>query len=370
MGKNDDFYTLKKILAYNAKYYVIFGERSNGKTYSVLEHGIEKFVKSGEQTAIVRRWADDFTGKRGKTMYDSLVRNAKGENRVKELTKGEWTNVYYYGSMWYLCRFDDDGNRVTCEKPLAYGFAISGQEHDKSTSYPEITTIVFDEFLSRSMYLQDEFVLFMNVISTIKRRRQNVEIFMLGNTINKYCPYFAEMGLRHARDMKPGTIDVYKYGSSDLIVAVERTKTSRKDGEQVDSYFAFDNQKLEMITGGEWEIDIYPHCPVKYLPKEVLFTYFIVFDYNTLQCEIVLHDDLYFTFIHRKTTPLKDMENDLIYTPDYSPRPNYARKITKPRTELEKRIAEFYLKDKIFYADNEVGEVVRNYLIWCGKAGA
>ena len=36
---------------------------------------------------------------------------------------------------------------------------------------------------------------FMNVLSTIIRDRENIKIFMLGNTVNKYCPYFDEMGL-------------------------------------------------------------------------------------------------------------------------------------------------------------------------------
>ena len=122
-----------------------------------------------------------------------------------------------------------------------------------------------------------------------------------------------------------------------------------------------------MITGGSWEIDIYPHCPTKYKPKDILFTYFILFNNETLQCEIISVDDMLFTFIHKKTTPLKDECSDLIYTPDYSPRPNYKRKINKPVTELEKKIASFFLNDKVFYQDNETGEIVRNYLIWCGK---
>ena len=239
-------------------------------------------------------------------------------------------------------------------------------EHDKSSSYPNITTILFDEFLSRTGYLPDEFVLFMNVLSTIIRNRNNVKIFMLGNTVNKYCPYFKEMGLSHARDMKAGTIDVYKYGESGLTVAVEYTMPN-KDGKGSEVYFAFDNPKLEMITGGAWEIDIYPHCPVKYKPNEVLFTYFIEFSGDLLQCEIVQHNDLNFTFIHKKTTDIKDPENELIYSPEYSPRPNWRRKITKPTSTIEKRITEHYIKDKVFYADNEIGEVVRNYLIWCGK---
>jgi hypothetical protein len=85
-----------------------------------------------------------------------------------------------------------------------------------------------------------------------------------------------------------------------------------------------------------------------------------------LHCEIVAHEDMMFTFIHRKTTPL-DYDNDYIFTTDFSPRPNVRRNITKPRTDIDRRIAEFYLTDKVFYADNEVGEIVRNYLLWCGK---
>lgn len=356
------FYSLKNILETGAQYNVIFGERSNGKTYAVLKYGLERYAQKKEQLAIVRRWQDDFTGKRGATMFDSLVAN----NEISKATNGEWTNVYYYASRWYLCRFNDKDERITDTLPFAYGFSISSMEHDKSTSYPDITTICFDEFLTRTAYLPDEFVLFMNVVSTIVRHRTNVKIFMLGNTVNKYCPYFKEMGLKHVKDMKAGTIDIYHYGDSALTVAVEYT-ASNKAGKESDLYFAFDNPKLHMITGGAWEIDIYPHCPVKYLPKEILFTYFIEFGGDLLQCEVVQHDDMYFTFIHRKTTPLKDADNDLIFSPEFSARPNYRRKITKPTSPVEKKIAEHFLKDKVFYADNEVGEVVRNYLIWCGK---
>ena len=357
------FYSLKNILAKNAQYNIIFGERSNGKTYAVFKYALKRFIKTGEQLAIVRRWSDDFTGKRGQTMFDSLVSN----NEVEKLTGGEWTGIYYWGSKWYLCRYEKE-KRITMEKPLAYGFSISAQEHDKSTSYPDITTICFDEFLTRTMYLPDEFVLFMNVISTIVRHRSNVKIFMLGNTVNKYCPYFKEMGLTHVKEMKPGDIDLYRYGDTELLVAVEYT-LSNKAGKESDLYFAFDNPKLSMITGGSWEIDIYPHCPVKYKPKDVLFTFFIEFAGDLLQCEVIQYNDMGFIFIHKKTTPLQDPEKDLIFSPDFSARPNYRRKITIPTDSITVRIAEYFKKDKIFYSDNEIGEIVRNYLIWCGKKG-
>lgn len=357
------FYNLSRIVETGAQYCVVMGERSNGKTYAVDKYGVQKFAKTGEQMAIVRRWQDDFTGKRGATMFDALVAN----DEISKATGGEWTGVYYYGSRWYFCRFDEDGKRITHEKPFAYGFSISSMEHDKSTSYPDITTVLFDEFITRTAYIPDEFVLFMNVISTIVRHRTNVRIFMLGNTVNKYCPYFREMGLSHIKDMKPGSIDIYQYGQSELRVAVEYCAPNSQ-GKESDLYFAFDNPKLNMITGGVWEIDTYPHCPVKFTPKDIVYIYFIQFAGDLLQCEIVKHESMEFTFIHRKTTPLKDENRDVIYSPEFDPRPNHKRKITKPRDRLEQRIAEFYARDKIFYQDNEVGEIIRNYLLWCGKS--
>ena len=357
------FYSLEPILrqAPDAYYYVIFGGRSSGKSYASYKHGIEDYVNKGKQMAIVRRWGEDFKGKRGQQMFDAIVANGE----VTKVTGGKWTGIYYWSSRWYFCKYED-GKRVVDIEPFAYGFSIASMEHDKSTSYPEITTVVFDEFLTRSAYLPDEFILFMNTLSTIIRNRTDVKIFMLGNTVNKYCPYFKEMGLTHVKDMKGGTIDTYTYGDSGLKVAVEFTGTN-KTGKASDKYFAFDNPRLSMITGEAWEIDIYPHCPVKYKPSEILFTYFIIFADDILQCEVVLHEDLYFTFIHRKTSKLKYPEHDLVYSTQFSARPNFRRKITRPTNEMEKKIAEFYIKDKVFYSDNEVGEIVRNYLIWCGK---
>lgn len=351
-------YRLTKILQHKAQYNVIVGERSNGKTFAALEYGIQQYVESGKQTALVRRWTEDITGKRGSQMFDGIV----AADVIKRETKGQWTGVYYYGSKWYLCRYEED-KRIQDETPFCYGFAVSAMEHDKSTSYPRVTTIVFDEFITRGMYLPDEFVLFCNVVSTIVRQRKDVTIFMLGNSVSFTCPYFKEMGLTHVREQQEGTIDVYRYGDSELTVAVERTAAS-KQGKDSDLYFAFDNPKLQMITGGSWEMEIYPHCPVRYAPKDILFRYFIKYEEDLLQCEIVLHDSMLFTFIFPKTTPLKDPDHDLIFSPDYDARPNWIRHLTKPTTALTRKIASFYMRDKVFYADNTTGELVRGYLQW------
>jgi hypothetical protein len=363
-----EYYTLEPILKEKAHYNIIIGERSNGKTYSVLVKVISDYIEYGYQAAYLRRMSEDFIGKRGAGLFQPLIDNGV----IELLSAGQWTSVYYYASRWYLCKYEDKkGNfeRVNDATPFMFGFALSQMEHEKGTGYPNVKTIVFDEFITRMVYLRDEFVLFMNTLSTIIRSRDDVTIFMLGNTVNKYCPYFDEMGLRHIKEMKQGEIDVYqlKHKSGKILrVAVEYCKPFEK-GKKSDFYFAFDNQKLEMITSGVWEIDLYPHCPHSFKPKDILFTYFIEFDDELLQCEIVNVDGLMFTFIHRKTTPIKYPDSDLIYSTKYDARPNHRRKITKPVLDIEKKILYFYRADKIFYQDNEVGEIVRNYLLWCNR---
>jgi len=356
-----EFYSLKSILEKCCQYNIIFGERSNGKTYSVLEYGLKNYVATSEKMAIIRRWEEDFKGKRGSEMFSSFSQNGM----VSKITKNQWSEIYYYSGRWYLAKREEKtGKIITDEKPFAYAFSLTRSEHDKSSSFSDITTILFDEFLTRGMYLPDEFVVFMNVISTIIRYRDNVKIFMLGNTVNKYCPYFAEMGLKHLTEMKKGDIDVYTYGDTNLRVAVEYADSPNKS-KPSDLYFAFDNPKLNMITGGAWELAIYPHCPFKYKPKEIVFIYFIQFMDEILQCEIISHENSLITFIHKKTSEIKNTDTDFIYTCDYNPKHNYHRKITKPTSDIEKRICEFFVKDKVFYQDNETGEIVRNYLQWC-----
>lgn len=352
------YYSLKKILAKNADYNVIFGERSNGKTYAVLHYAIQRYIEDGSQFAYLRRWKEDVIGRRATQIFSSLESN----NDIYKLTDGEYSKVHYYNGAFYLANYDKKLKKdVFGNEPIGYTFSLSDNEHNKSISYPKINVVIFDEFLTRRYYLIDEFITFMNVLSTIIRDRNNVKIFMLGNTVNKYCPYFSEMGLRHVKQMKQGTIDVYKYGDSGLTVAVEYTGNTKK--KKSNKYFAFDNKNLQMITNGAWELALYPHLVERYKQTQVLFTYFIVFNDEILQCEIVDGSHGLFTYVHRKTTPIKHPDTDIIYTTDHDKYgTNYYRRLMRPVDSLSKKIGYFYATEKVFFQDNDVGEIVRNYI--------
>lgn len=358
------FYDIKKLIAKKCSYNIVFGERSNGKTYSALMYGIEKYLQDGGQIAIVRRWKEDIIGKRASEIFSAIIAN----DEITKLTQGKFSGIYYWNGRYYLCTYDEDGKPVYNLETdcIGFTFALSDNEHNKSISFPKVTTIIFDEFITKHVYLQDEFVLFMNTVSTIVRQRTDVTIIMLGNTVNKFCPYFDEMGLNNVLKMKQGTIDIYTYGDSELKVGVEYC-SSMESQKKNNFYFAFNNPKLSMITSGVWELDMYPHLPMKYTPKQIVFTYFIVFNDSTYQCEIISVNGDLFTFIHDKTTHIKDRQDNLIYSLDYNVSLCYNRNILKPINELQKKVLWFFANGRVFYQNNSIGNAIENYLKLCKR---
>lgn len=365
-----EFYTLDEIRKRQAHYNVIFGRKSTGKTFAVLEEAVRTYWTTGTQLAYIRRWDLDITASRGSGIFRNLIEAGK----ISEITDGQYDSVVYKSKQFFFAKTDGEGDEALSPEPFGYAFSLTAQEHDNSIGYPRCDFIVFEEFASKDGgYLPDEFAVFCRVLSNLIRHRDTARIYMLGNSLNRYCPYFTEMGLKHIKDMEPGDIDVYTYGDSGLRVAVEFADLPSKTSPS-DVYFAFDNPHLAVITGsgdsGAWMIGIYPRLPFKYTPADVLLTYFIQFDDALLQAEIIRLPDRSgsVTFIHDKTTPIKDPQHDLIYTQAYEPGSNYRRKITSPRTRRDKLILEYYLRDKVYYSTNLVGDTVHNYLQWCKTA--
>lgn len=357
------YYSLNKINKKNATYNVIFGERSNGKTYATLKQVLENYFSNGSQFAYIRRWSVDVQPKRMNNLFNAIIE----DGYLEKLSGGKFTAIFYRTGRFYLCTYNDKGKPIYNEEDIiGYAFSLSENEHNKANSYPRVTTIIFDEFLTNKIYLPDEFILFMNTVSTIVRQRTNVKIYMLGNTVNKFCPYFKEMGLTNILSMKQGSIDIYTYGDSKLKVAVEYAD-SKKKFKKNNFYFAFNNPKLKMITGGSWELNIYPHAPVKWLPKNIMFTYFIDFNDSIYQCEIINKDANVFTYIHEKTTPIKNPDKDIIYTLDYNPKINYNINILKPLNDYQNKITWFFTHDRVYYQNNNVGDAINNYLKICKR---
>ena len=149
----EPYFRLDSLDKTGALYRIAIGERSNGKTYACLERILENYCKKHKQGAYIRRWNEDFKRNRGKNIFSGLVAN----NLVAKYSNGVWNNVTYRNGAWYLSKFDDELNKeILDEDPFCYAFSLNEFEHDKSTSYPDMAIIFFDEFLSRNGYLVDE----------------------------------------------------------------------------------------------------------------------------------------------------------------------------------------------------------------------
>ena len=72
-GKDNEYYSLTRIKKYDAQYNLIFGKRSNGKTYAVLYEGIKNYVTKGKQMAYLRRYREDFVGSRQEVIDRGFV---------------------------------------------------------------------------------------------------------------------------------------------------------------------------------------------------------------------------------------------------------------------------------------------------------
>ena len=73
-----------------------------------------------------------------------------------------------------------------------------------------------------------------------------------------------------------------------------------------------------------------------------------------------------FIYFHKKTTPIKDKNNVLIYSLNNSVNLNVRRNLLRGVGRLEKNVNLLFSMNKVFYQSNEIGEIIHNYnLIAC-----
>ena len=349
------FYDINPIWDTGAEYMVIYGEKSNGKTYASLNKALELFFKSGEtaEIGIIRRWKEDLKN------ADLFFKNHIQNGLLEKYSKGKYDDIKYYHHRFYLYK---EGKKAR-EEPLAYTFELSLTEHYSSTPFPNIQTIIFDEFVTRTQYAgggDNEFISFQILLSNIIRHRENVRVIMCANTINRFCPYFRNMGLTKVFNQKQGTIDIYQMGKSGGQVAVEYCGVSAPKGKKSDKYFCFDNPELEMIKNGAWQIPQYPLLPMKYdKESDILYIFFCLFEGQTLQCEVIQRDNNQFVYVHRKTTPIQN-EDNLVFSLDFSPLVNRYN-FCYPMSRTHALLLDMYKGGKFFYQSHDIGDVFFNF---------
>lgn len=346
-----EYYSLNRIHKHNAIYNMIIGQRSNGKTYAWKELCLDNYINNGEKGAYIRRFDEEIKPKNLGQLFD--VHDIYGK------TKKKWNAVTYKSGGFYLCN-KDDGKVLNCDdEPFCNTYALNTWETSKGADKGIVSTICFDEFMTRKAYLPNEFVLFQQMLSSIIRDRDNVKIYMLANTVNRFCPYFKEMGLTHVPDMKQGDIELYRF-NEDLTVAVEYCSETNNT-KKVKKFYAFDNPQLEMITTGKWEIALYPHAPTRHDKTDIVCRFYIKFD-NKVGCGDVIRTEKYlYIFYHMHNGRHEPDENDIVYLEEHDGLLNHAVLTCEVRNEKQKLIVDLMNSKREFYSDNKCGEYIRNW---------
>lgn len=363
MNNKINYYNTKRIDKTGAIYRIIIGMRSNGKTTAVLKKIIDNYLKNGSQGAYVRRWDEDIRPKYCATMFDGILSFFD----LKKATNGKFNTIIFKSNKFYFANNQtDDGKIIYDEKPFCFTFALTQSEHYKGNSYPNITTILFDEFMTNGYYLPNEFVYFKNVISTISRLRENIIIYLCGNTVSKDCLYFHEFMIdKEFKKMKQGDILFFSFTNSEITIAIEWSNSDLKPGKVANIYTDFSNGAGDMINNGKWELLSYPHLSENFNINNIKFIFFIDYNFEITQCEIIQEKNKLFIYCHKKTTDIQSPEKDLIYCDKIIEKNNYSSNLFKPRNRIESLILKLFNDNKVFYQNNEIGDNVNSFLNQC-----
>lgn len=222
------FYDYNKVYSYNALLNFIIGERGVGKTYGAIKSSINRFIKHQEEFVYVRRYKTEL--KKFHTLIAPLLENEefKGHSlKIKNKT------IYV-----------DD-------KPCGYGMELSTALTLKSSSFPKVKTIIYDEFIIDKgvyHYLPNEVENFLDLVETLSRLR-DVRIILLGNAVSIINPYFTyfNLSLPYGSDIKlfkDGLILVNYIKNEEYRKAKKETRFGKLIEGTNYGLYAIDNQML------------------------------------------------------------------------------------------------------------------------------
>ena len=241
-----DFYDPRPLLGHNGDINVIWGQRSNGKSYSYIKYALENYKNSGRTFVYIRRWAEDIVVKNMEKLMSPLP--------IAEIFGEDATVKFLRGAFW----LHREGADPEC---MGWAIALNQVAHTKSQTFTNAQVVILDEFLSLAgeRVIRDEFSQWEQTLSTILRTIQDAKIFLLGNSVSKYSPYFTPYGIDPNR-IKQGDIKVIElpneHGESTRVVA-EWCPYNPKIGKRTSRYV----RGSRMATHGEWEIQDVANIP-------------------------------------------------------------------------------------------------------------
>lgn len=253
-------YNIDNILKcyYDALIYLIFGEKSNGKSYQVKHKlAIEHYIKTKRRFILLRRWKEDVTS--------LWVEKYFADVDVAKLTEGQYEFISFYRGKLYFAKIENEKEkRFDC---IGYVMSLSREQHYSSGSFLDVDIIIFEEFMERGHYLPNEPDKLMIFYSTIDRKRGVVKMFLVGNTISRVNPYLTAWKLLPIiRNLKQGEMTSHSFfnDETEVKIAIEYCKSS--GGKKLAI-----GESSSMIDSGSWQTQIQPKLPKSKKKYKILF---------------------------------------------------------------------------------------------------
>lgn len=303
--KKTDYVKAKTIESIQGDIILIVGERSNGKSFAVKELLLKRAYKNNEQFGYLRRYNEDTKDYLVAEYFSDVIHNKNGHEYIKEWTNGEYTTVTAYRKSIYFANYDADTDKIIRGKKIGRMFGLSASEHYKSLAFPEIKSIVYEEFITDSYYLPNEPKTMLNFMSTVFRHERG-KVYCIGNKVSRINPYFGEWQLTHLPKQKIGTIDTYHVKDDDgneTRIAVYMTHTMK-----LNSGMFFGNA-AKAITGGEWDTNEQPHLYGHRDDYNLIYTTIFKYDRTTFLMEFLQHKQNtndFTWYVTPKTTPIQN----------------------------------------------------------------
>ena len=341
------YYNIKNLLKTKAQYMMLLGQRSNGKSYQVKKTVLESAYNGDGYFVYLRRYVADL-----KTVYvDSYFEDMD----IDEITGGAYQEVKASRGGIYFIEKDSEGN-VISKKQIGRYCALNEYERYKSQVFKNYRYIVYEEFITDAMYLNDEPKLLQQFVSTVMRLEEGT-VFLVGNTLTRVCPYFHEWCLEGVLKQKQGTIELYHYHTESgetITVAVEYCTNTNNENKM------FFGQASKQIVSGEWDVKELPKLPrfqYEYEPVYEVLLKYQGFKF-VMQLLIEPKNGGMICFVYPLTSKRKIYR---IVTDEFSDLPNVSN-----RLDREKRPEMYMIKciqlDKVAYSDNLTGSDFKKVL--------
>ena len=349
-------------LEYNKRcgYYMLLSKRGVGKTTSVMLLGLILFKLYGVQIQYIRQTEDMLKPKFAQELMSTIL----SCGYIKTLTEGRWNYAYYYANRWVFANVDEDGHIIE-KTNLHFCYTLSiDQSFTYKSNYnaPYGNFTVFDEFIGKR-YTANEFVYYLDILSTIIRKRSGVINFMLSNNIDEFSEYFEEFEIYdQIREMKAGECDIAETPGGTRVY-VEKINIHDKNAARLNAeYFGFKNPRLYAITGaGEWNVALCKHYDLDDETELIDRTHYIKMGYNLVNIE--LHRSGKYGYICRIHKATRVHEDSVIYTMDMVEDKRYRK--GKGYSRVDAFIWGLLRQDRWHYATNSQKNFVDKYVSIC-----